>query len=196
MGDGGRNGDGGIPHERAVLVMMMTKWLLTSGMAVAMTAAVAAGPTWAASPTPINRFSDWSAQTYDDGGKTLCYATSSPKKQAGNFKSRGNPYIAITHAPQSGVRDQVSYIAGYELKPNSDVTLTIGKQSFSLSVLQKDRAWAKDSDTDKAMIDAMRKGRRVTVRGRRSRGNEVPDPYPRVGFPKPYQAMATACKVP
>src|SRR5262245_17657684 len=70
------------PTKRAVLVMMMTKWLLTGGMAVAMAAAVAAGPARAASPTPINRFSDWSAQTYDDNGKTLCYATSGPKKQA------------------------------------------------------------------------------------------------------------------
>lgn len=175
--------------------MMMTKWLLTGGMAVAMTAAVAAGPARAASPTPINRFSDWSAQTYDDSGKTLCYATSSPKKQAGNFKSRGNPFIAITHAPQSGVRDQVSYIAGYELKPNSDVTLTIGKQTFSLSVLQKDRAWAKDGETDRAMIDAMRKGSSLTVKGTSARGTEITDTYSLLGFSKAYAAISTACKV-
>jgi hypothetical protein len=94
--------------------MKMKRWLLAGGMAAAMAAAVAAGPARAANPVPINRFTDWLAQTYDDSGKTLCYATSAPKKQAGNFKSRGNPYIAITHAPQSGVRDQVSYIAGYD----------------------------------------------------------------------------------
>ena len=36
-------------------------------------------------PTPINKFGDWVASTYDDSGKTLCYATSEPKKQAGKF---------------------------------------------------------------------------------------------------------------
>ena len=175
--------------------MMMKRWLLAGGVAVAMAAAVAAGSARAATPTPINKFSDWAAQTYDDNGKTLCYATSSPKKQAGNFKSRGNPFIAITHAPQSGVRDQVSYIAGYELKPNSDVTLTVGKQSFSLSVLQKDRAWAKDGDTDRAMIEAMRKGSSLTVKGTSSRGTEITDTYSLVGFSKAYQAISAACKV-
>jgi hypothetical protein len=178
-----------------MLVMMMKRWLLAGGMAAAMAAAVAAGPARAANPNPINKFSDWLAQTYDDSGKTLCYATSAPKKQAGNFKSRGNPYIAITHAPQSGVRDQVSYIAGYELKPNSDVSLTIGGQSFSLSVLQKDRAWAKDATIDKALIDAMRKGNSLTIKGTSSRGTEITDTYSLVGFTKAYQAISAACKV-
>jgi hypothetical protein len=175
--------------------MMMQKWLLAGTVAVALAATVATGPARAANPTPIDKFSDWIAQTYDDGGKTLCYATSSPKKQAGNFKSRGNPYVAITHAPQSGVRDQVSYIAGYELKPNSEVKLTVGKESFSLSVLQKDRAWAKDADVDKAMIEAMRKGNSLTVKGTSSRGTEITDTYSLLGFSKAYQAIGAACKV-
>jgi hypothetical protein len=178
-----------------MLVMKMKRWLLAGGMAAAMAAAVAAGPARAANPVPINRFTDWLAQTYDDNGKTLCYATSAPKKQAGNFKSRGNPYIAITHAPQSGVRDQVSYIAGYELKPNSEVILTIGNQNFSLSVLQKDRAWAKDATVDKAMIDAMRKGSSLTVKGTSSRGTDITDTYSLLGFSKAYQAIGAACKV-
>jgi hypothetical protein len=178
-----------------MLVMKMKRWLLAGGMAAAMAAAVAAGPARAANPVPINRFTDWLAQTYDDSGKTLCYATSAPKKQAGNFKSRGNPYIAITHAPQSGVRDQVSYIAGYDLKPNSEVILTIGDQNFSLSVLQKDRAWAKDGTVDKAMIDAMRKGSSLTVKGTSARGTEITDTYSLLGFSKAYQAIGAACKV-
>jgi hypothetical protein len=158
-------------------------------------ALVTGGPAQAATPTPINKFSDWAAQTYDDNGKTLCYATSAPKKQAGNFKNRGNPFIAITHAPQSGVRDQVSYIADYELNPNRDVTLTIGEQSFSLSVLQRDRAWAKDGDTDRAMIEAMRKGSSLTVKGISSRGTEITDTYSLLGFSRAYQAISAACGV-
>jgi len=174
-------------------VMMKTKWLLPAAMAVAAT--IAAGTARAENPTPIDKFSDWIAQTYDDNGKTLCYATSSPKKQAGNFKSRGNPYIAVTHAPQSGVRDQVSYIAGYEIKANTPVTLIIGKQSFTLPVLQKDRAWAKDADADKAMIEAMRKGNSLTVKGTSARGTDITDTYSLLGFSKAYAAIGAACKI-
>ncbi len=149
----------------------------------------------ASAPTPINKFTDWTASTYDDGGKTLCYATSEPKKQAGKFSSRGKPYIAITHAPQANVRDQVSYIAGYDFKPDSDVKVTIGKQSFSLNLLQKDRAWAKDADTDKALVAAMRKGSTLVIQGTSSRGTQITDTYSLSGFSKAYQAIGTACKI-
>jgi len=175
---------------------MKTNWFLAGSMAMAVAATIAAGAARAENPTPIDKFSDWIAQTYDDSGKTLCYATSSPKKQTGNFKSRGNPYIAVTHAPQSGVRDQVSYIAGYEIKANTPVTLVIGKQSFTLPVLQKDRAWAKDADADKAMIEAMRKGNSLTVKGTSARGTDITDTYSLLGFSKAYAAIGTACKVP
>ena len=173
----------------------MKNWLLAGAMAAALALSTAAGTARAANPAPIDKFGDWLAQTYDDNGKTLCYATSAPKKQAGNFKSRGNPYIAVTHAPQAGVRDQVSYIAGYELKPNSEVTLVIGNQSYALSVLQKDRAWAKDPDADKALIQAMRKGNTLTIKGTSARGTDITDTYSLTGFSKAYQAIGAACKV-
>ncbi|MFI5018219.1 MAG: invasion associated locus B family protein, partial [Dongiales bacterium] len=67
--------------------------------------------------------------------------------------------------------------------------------NFSLSVLQKDRAWAKDATADKAMIDAMRKGSSLTVKGTSSRGTEITDTYSLLGFSKAYQAIGAACKV-
>ena len=173
-----------------VAVVLAVGGLTVSGMTMASSTAVAAS-----APTPINKFTDWTASTYDDGGKTLCYATSEPKKQAGKFTSRGKPYIAITHAPQAKVRDQVSYIAGYDFKPDSVVKVTIGKQSFSLDLLQKDRAWAKDADTDKALVTAMRKGNSLVIKGVSARGTEITDTYSLSGFSKAYQAIGTACKI-
>src|SRR5471032_2016958 len=109
-----------LQSDSRVRARMMTNLLKARGVAVMVAAlglalgllAGTAGLADAAgSPTPLNKFTDWSASTYDDGGKTLCYATSDPKKQAGKFGTRGKPYIAITHAPQANVRDQVSYVA-------------------------------------------------------------------------------------
>jgi hypothetical protein len=174
--------------------MTMKNWLLAGGVACILAVSGVTGAL-AAAPTPINKFTDWTASTYDDSGKTLCYATSEPKKQAGKFTSRGKPYIAITHAPQANVRDQVSYIAGYEFKPDSTVSVTIGKQTFSLDLLQKDRAWAKDSDTDKALVAAMRKGNTLVITGTSSRGTEITDTYSLNGFTKAYLAIGAACKI-
>jgi hypothetical protein len=173
-----------------VALVMAALGVTLSGLAMSGRMAAAAS-----APTPINKFIDWTAATYDDAGKTLCYATSEPKKQAGKFTSRGKPYIAITHAPQANVRDQVSYVAGYEFKPDSEVKVTIGKQSFSLNLLQKDRAWAKDADTDKALVAAMRKGNTLVIKGVSARGNEITDTYSLNGFTKAYQAIGAACKI-
>ena len=45
------------------------------------------------------------------------------------------------------------------------------------------------------MIDAMRKGSSLTVRGTSARGTEITDTYSLLGFSKAYQAIGAACKV-
>src|SRR5579871_3904170 len=178
-------------------VKVMMKRLMAFGAAASLAAVVlAAGfEAQAANPVPINKFGEWVASTYDDSGKTLCFATTEPKRVVGKYAGRGKPYIAVTHAPAANVRDQVSYVAGYDFKPDSDVKVTIGKETFMLSVLQKGRAWAKDSDTDKALVLAMRKGNSLTIKGSPAHGNDITDVYSLIGFSKAYQAIGTACKV-
>ena len=172
----------------------MKNWLLAAGVA-AILMAPALGH--AASPTLLSKFNDWVASTYDDNGKTLCYATSEPKHQAGAGKGRAKAYIAVTHVsvPDASLHDQVSYIAGYELKPNTTVRLTIGGETFSLDLLQKDRAWAKDAEADKALVGAMRRGNTLVIRSTPARGGEVTDSYSLSGFSRAYQAISGACKV-
>jgi hypothetical protein len=184
----------GSPIEQQFRVTTMKNWLLAAGVAAILTAP---GLAYAASPTLLSKFNDWVASTYDDNGKTLCYATSEPRHQTGAAKGRSKAYIAVTHVSlaDSNLHDQVSYIAGYELKPSSTVKLVIGKESFSLDLLQKDRAWAKDADADKALVAAMRKGNSLIIRGTSAQGGEVVDSYSLSGFSKAYQAISGACKV-
>ncbi len=93
------------------------------------------------------------------------------------------------------MRDQVSYVAGYEMKPDSQVSIIIGKETYALTILQKDRAWAKDPDTDKALVGAMKKGNSVTIKGTTTTGKTVTDTYSLLGFSKAYQAIGAACKI-
>ena len=159
----------------------MKNWLLAAGVA-AILMAPALGH--AASPTLLSKFNDWVASTYDYNGKTLCYATSEPKHQAGAGKGRAKAYIAVTHVsvPDASLHDQESSIAGYELKPNTTVRLTIGSETFSLDLLQKDRAGAKDAEADKALVGAMRRGNTLVIRSTPAKGGEVTDSYSLSGF--------------
>ncbi|MGY9001358.1 MAG: hypothetical protein ACKVIK_15695, partial [Rhodospirillales bacterium] len=49
--------------------------------------------------TLINNFGDWSAFYDGKGENKICYTASVPKKEKGNYTSRGNTYILVTHRP-------------------------------------------------------------------------------------------------
>jgi hypothetical protein len=63
----------------------------------------------------------------------------------------------------------------------------------------KDHAWAwdtassDDQATDKKLVDAMKKGTDLTVKGTSARGNDTVDSYSLIGFMRAYAAIGTAC---
>ncbi|MCH6553355.1 MAG: hypothetical protein IH793_04245 [Acidobacteria bacterium] len=58
----------------------------------------------------------------------------------------------------------------------------------------KDGAWAADAKADTALVKAMMKGRRMTIRGTSSRGTKTVDTYSLIGFTRAHQAIGKACK--
>ncbi len=162
---------------------------------------LAAGP-WAggaavaqeaeAGPESIGTFGNWQAVTFQEGGKKGCYITSKPTKEEGQYSQRGRVYVLVTHRPADKSYDVVSVVAGYTYGESGDVTLTIDETDFSLFTHQ-DSAWAPDAATDKALVDAMKKGNRMVVKGTSSRGTKTTDTYSLSGFTKAYQASAEAC---
>jgi invasion protein IalB len=145
-----------------------------------------------AEPESIGTFGDWQAVTFDESGKKGCYITSKPTKEEGQYSQRGRVYVLVTHRPADKSYDVVSVVAGYTYGENGDVTLTIDQTDFDLFTHQ-DSAWAPDSATDKALVDAMKKGNSMVVRGTSSRGTKTTDTYSLSGFTKAYQAIAEAC---
>jgi hypothetical protein len=108
---------------------------------------------------------------------------------------RGPVHALVTHRPALGSRDVVSLIAGYPLKPDADVVVTIDrKQKFALFA-DKETAWALDDKTDRALVQAMVRGSTMVVEGVSSRGTKTKDTYSLTGFGKMYQAIGKACGV-
>jgi invasion protein IalB len=145
-----------------------------------------------AEPEAIGSFGDWQAVTFAENGNKGCYITSKPTKEEGQYSQRGRVYVLVTHRPADGSFDVVSVVAGYTYGDSSDVTLTIDQTDFALFT-SKDTAWAPDSATDKQLVEAMKKGNSMVVRGTSSRGTKTTDTYSLSGFTKAYQAIAEAC---
>lgn len=151
-------------------------------------------PALAEDPKSIGEFTDWEAVTFKEGDNLGCYMTSDPKKSLGNYTERGKVYALVTHRPAANTIDVVTLVAGYDFKAESEVTVQIGDQKFSLFT-DKNSAWARDETSDKALVKAMAKGSTMVVKGRSERGTLTTDTYSLKGFQKAYAAINAACGV-
>lgn len=140
----------------------------------------------------VGDYGKWSAFTFTENGKPACYMASRPTKAEGDYTKRGDIYAIVTHRPSESRRDEVSIVAGYTYQKDSWVEVIIGDQKFQMFT-QDDGAWAPDKESDKALVQAMIKGRTMIVKGTSSRGTLTTDTYSLNGFTKAYQAIAKAC---
>jgi invasion protein IalB len=174
--------------------MKPVRFLPAVAVALGLAAAPLAGTALAqtAEPESIGTFDNWQAVTFDEGGKKGCYVTSKPTKEEGNYTQRGRVYVLVTHRPADKSYDVVSFVAGYTYGDAGDVTVTIDQTQFDLFTHQ-DSAWAMDAATDRDLVNAMKKGDSMVVKGKSSRGTPTTDTYSLSGFSRAYQAIAEAC---
>lgn len=161
--------------------------------ALALVAVLTAAPAWAAdSPRLIGEYRDWDAFTFVEDGKLICYMASKPKKTEPTNVKRGDIYVLVTRRPAHQIVDEVSVYAGYPYKPESDVEVTIGEQSFRMFTYE-DTAWAREKDGDKKIVRAMIRGNTMRVTGISQRGTTTIDTYSLRGFTAATKAVRKAC---
>ncbi len=150
-----------------------------------------------AEPRPIGTFRDWTAFVDEGGNAKICYVGSVPKKAEGAYTKRGETYVLVTHRPADKTFGEVSVEAGYAYKSGSEVTVVIGGQSFRLFTQNRGdgngNAWAYDAQSDKAVVEAMKKGSELVVKGTSTRGTETTDTYSLLGFSAALDAITKAC---
>lgn len=139
----------------------------------------------------IGQFRDWVLYTYVDDGDKLCFITSEPTDQDGNYTRRGPPAPLVTRLPGDPPTVEVSYQPGYSYLADSDVTMRIDDNSYTLFT-QGEHAWANNGDDD-GIVAAMKAGQRMTVRGTSTKETWSEDSYSLLGFTRAYNAMVEAC---
>ena len=140
----------------------------------------------------LGDFTDWSAFRFEESGKPACYIASQPKTDVGDYTQRGKIYAIVTHRPAEKRIGEVSFRAGYTYKKDSEVKITVGKKSWTLSPVGE-IAWAPTAEEDRALVKAMKAGSRMVVKGTSSRGTATTDTYSLLGFSKAYAAIGKAC---
>jgi hypothetical protein len=142
----------------------------------------------------IGKFTGWDAYEHTDKGSKLCYLHAQPQKKEPASAKRGEIYILVTHKPKEKIRNEVSIYFGYPLKDATPAQAVIGPTTIDMFTHQE-AAWASDATTDQKLVDALRKGKTLVVRGESSRGTKTTDTYDLDGFGQALQAIDKACGV-
>jgi invasion protein IalB len=158
-------------------------------------AAPAAAAGGNAEPTLIGQFGTWGAYTATPNGKKVCFALAKPSssKTTPAGRPRDPAYAFISTRPAEKVTNEVSIMIGYPLKPGSESTLEVGGARYAMYT-QGDGLWIKNAAEEERMVEALRKGADVTVKGTSAKGTETSDTFALKGLAQALDRLAQDCR--
>jgi hypothetical protein len=177
------------PCRALLLLSAALPFLIAAAPAAAQTA-----PAPAPEPKLLGEYKDWAAYTMVEPRGEICYAVSKPKKADPPKMKRGEAHLLVTHRPSEKQNNVVSVELGFPAAKDSSATVMIGKDKFDFFT-DKQTAWTRDSDTDKAVVTAMARGSDFTAKAKPAAGGEATDSYSLAGFSDALAQIDKACKV-
>jgi hypothetical protein len=167
----------------------------TTPKADAKPAPAATGAAGDVQPTLLGQYGDWGAYVATPGGKKICFSIAKPKSAQTNpaGRKRDPVWLFVSDRPAENVHNEVSVIIGYPFKTPSDATAEIGSAKFAMYTLN-DGAWIKNVGEEARMVDAMRKGSDLTMKGMSGHGTESNDQYTLKGLSQAMDRADQECK--
>lgn len=134
---------------------------------------------------------DWYISSVTRDGGKFCYVFSAPTDFTGTFSKRSKPYAMVTE--REATVDEVSVSSGYPYKASSKVKIAVDNKPFELFI-KDETAWADNEAQDAAIVTAMKKGNKMTVRGTSVKDTFSLDTYSLKGFTAAYKRMKELCQ--
>ncbi|MCW1842840.1 invasion associated locus B family protein [Prosthecomicrobium hirschii] len=145
------------------------------------------------SPLLLVQSKDWSAVTAGAQKAKVCYAITKPTKMEPASLNHGEVFFFISIWPGDNVRNEPSLQVGYSLKEGSKVTVEVDTQKFSMFT-RGDGAWLQDKTDEVKLVDALKKGKKLTIGGQSGRGNATTYAFSLQGFSGALDAALKECK--
>ncbi len=164
----------------------------TDKKSAANTGGAAAG---GAQPSLLGQFGDWGAYTASPNGRKVCFTLAKPSKASTEppNRPRDPAYMFISTRPAEKVSNEVSVVVGYGQKANADAVIDVGGSKFAMYT-QNDGAWIKNAAEEPRLIEALRKGTDVIVRGESAKGTKTTDVYSLKGLTQALDRVGQECK--
>ncbi len=161
----------------------------------ARTAAVTPTPTGGGQPSLLGQYGEWGAYTANPNGHKVCFALAKPTASKSNPPNRPRDprFVFVSNRPAEKVKEEVSIIIGYPFKASSEASVEIGAAKFGMYT-QNDGAWIKNAAEEPHLVDSMRKGADMVVKGLSGHGTQTTDTFSLKGLQQALDRIGQECK--
>ena len=175
----------------------------------------------ASKPVLVASFGDWSVYVGQAGKGRICYALAQPKTRQPEGLNRDPGYAFISDRPAEGVRNEVSFIMGFDVSSGPDSTETKPESKTAAKHTSKSASksrpetaispsasveettfemlpkganlWVKNAARESELIAVMRKGTKLTLKASSLKGHVSTDVYSLAGFSQAMDRLLKEC---
>ena len=134
-------------------------------------------PAATAGSTPLGQSGEWGIYVAGAGPTKQCYAAAKPQERAPANLQRDPAYFFISTRPGENVRNEISIIMGFPVKADKPAPeIRVGTEKFAMAS-QGPHLWVKEAARNNALVEAMRRGTKLTIKATSMRGNLTTDTY-------------------
>jgi invasion protein IalB len=169
--------------------MLLKSAALATGL---VTLALSTGSASAQTAELLDKYKDWSAYKHKADKDTTCFAVTQPKDTEPKNVIRGDIFLYVSFWPSDKVHGQVMLRLGYPIKDNTDVSASIGSDTFSFEP-KDDKAFIQDNELEKKFVEAIKKGDKLIIKGTSKKGTETTDIYSLLGVSAALKQAEQAC---
>jgi invasion protein IalB len=159
--------------------------------AVCLATALCCTPACADDATLLQKFKDWSAFSAT-GTPKVCFAVAQPKSMVPKTAKRGPVYFYVSRWPADQVTGEISIKMGYPFKTGATAKLSVGTQKFDLFT-KDEGAFVEKAETEKSLVEALKKGGTMKIEGTSARGTATSDVYSLDGLGDALARIAKEC---
>lgn len=138
-------------------------------------------------------YKDWAVYVHEKNNGKTCFAISKPKDMEPKGANRGDVFFYVSSWPGDKVNNEISIKIGYPLDGGSAPSAIIGADQFNLFA-EGDKAFIADETVELNLVQAMKKGSTLVVKGRSKRGTATTDKYSLAGISAALKRVSVECK--
>lgn len=135
----------------------------------------------------------WQAFSSQQGRSKVCYALSKAESRLPANLKDVDGLLFVSNRPGEGVRNEISFVMNFDLKEDVEHQAVIGSETYVL-IAKGQNMWLKNPAEEPRMLDSLRKGATLEVKGTSKRNNPTSDKYSLAGMTQTVKRAEDACK--